>query len=218
MAAVNTIQINFTIAVTMGFMAAYSGPDAVAGFGIGTRLEYLMPPISFGLGAPLVALVGTNVGANQHARALKIAFIGGVVGFAVAEAIGATAAIWPHAWLALFTSDPHIISIGSRYLRTVGPFYGFFGLGISMYFASQGAGKLSWPLIGGLVRMIVAVGGGWIVLRVTGSTSLLLVVYASGMLLYGVIIASSVAAGTWFRSDDFEGSSRPNLLQASLNR
>ena len=44
--------------------------------------------------------------------------------------------------------------------------------------------------------MIVAVGGGWIVLGVTGSTSLLLVVYAGGMLLYGAIIASSVAAGT----------------------
>ena len=118
-----------------------------------------------------MALVGTNIGANQHARALKIALIGGAVGFAVAEAIGATAAIWPDAWLALFTRDPHIISIGSRYLRTVGPFYGFLGLGVSMYFASQGAGRLSWPLIGGLVRMIVAVGGGWIVLRVTGSTS-----------------------------------------------
>jgi Na+-driven multidrug efflux pump len=198
-AAVNTIQINFTIAVTMGFMAAYAGPDAVAGFGIGTRLEYLMPPISFGLGAPLVALVGTNIGANQNTRALKIALIGGAVGFAVAEAIGATAAIWPHACLTLFTGDPHIVAIGTRYIRTVGPFYGFFGLGISMYFASQGAGRLSWPLIGGLARMIVALGGGWVVLRVTGSTSLLLLVYASGMLLYGTVIASSVAAGTWFR-------------------
>ncbi|MGY3489565.1 hypothetical protein ACVW1C_007448 [Bradyrhizobium sp. USDA 4011] len=162
------------------------------------RLEYLMPPISFGLGAPLVALVGTNIGANQNTRALKIALIGGAVGFAVAEAIGATAAIWPHAWLTLFTHDPHIVAIGTAYLRTVGPIYGFFGLGISMYFASQGAGRLSWPLIGGLLRVIVAVGGGWIVLRVTGSTSLLLVVYASGMLLYGTVIAWSVAAGSWF--------------------
>jgi putative MATE family efflux protein len=204
-AAVNTIQVNFTIAVTMGLMAAYAGPDAVAGFGIGTRLEYLMPPISFGLGAPLVALVGTNIGANQNTRALKIALIGGAVGFAVAEAIGATAAIWPHAWLTLFTSDPHIVAIGARYIRTVGPFYGFFGLGISMYFASQGAGRLSWPLIGGLVRMIVALGRGWIVLRVTGSTSLLLVVYASGMLLYGTVIASSVAAGAWFRCYGLRG-------------
>ncbi|MDH2384967.1 hypothetical protein [Bradyrhizobium sp. CER78] len=100
-------------------------------------------------------------------------------------------------------------------MRTVGPFYGFFGLGISMYFASQGAGRLSWPLIGSLVRMIVAVGGGWIVLRVTGSTSLLLVGYAGGMLLYSAIIASSVAAGTWFRSDDGKKLSRPDLSSAS---
>jgi putative MATE family efflux protein len=201
-AAVNTIQINVTIAVTMGFMAAYAGPDAVAGFGTGTRLEYLMPPISFGLGAPLVALVGTNVGAQQKKRALNIALVGGLVGFFVTEAIGATAAIWPRAWLTLFTQDPHIVAIGTQYLRTVGPFYGFFGLGISMYFASQGAGKLGWSLVGGLVRVLVAIGGGWIVLRVTGSTSLLLAVYAAGMFLYGIIIAVSVASGTWFSGDD----------------
>jgi Na+-driven multidrug efflux pump len=98
----------------------------------------------------------------------------------------------------LFTQDPKVVDIGTAYLRTVGPFYGFFGLGISMYFASQGAGKLGWALIGGLTRMIVALAGGWFVLRVTGSTSWLLAVYALGMLLYGTIIATSVAAGTWF--------------------
>ena len=85
-----------------------------------------------------MALVGTNVGAQQKKRALNIALVGGLVGFFVTEAIGATAAIWPRAWLTLFAQDPHIVAIGTQYLRTVGPFYGFFGLGISMYFASQG--------------------------------------------------------------------------------
>ena len=39
---------------------------------------------------------------------------------------------------------------GAAYLRTVGPAYGFFGLGLSLYFASQGAGRLVWPLLAGL--------------------------------------------------------------------
>src|SRR5262249_17682387 len=41
-----------------------AGVDAIT-----ARLEYLLVPLVFGLGAPLVALVGTNVGAGEHKRA-----------------------------------------------------------------------------------------------------------------------------------------------------
>ncbi|MEJ1976153.1 MAG: MATE family efflux transporter [Acetobacteraceae bacterium] len=198
-AAVNTIQINVTIAVTMAFVATHAGPGAVAGFGTGTRLEYLLPPLAFGLGAPLVALVGTNIGAGQTARALRIALIGGTLAFAMTEAIGVTAAIWPQGWLTLFGHDPEMLAVGTAYLHRVGPFYGFFGLGIALYFASQGAGRLGWPLVGGLARMVVALGGGWLVLRLTGSVAWLFAVYALGIFLYGVIIAVSVGSGAWFR-------------------
>ena len=37
------------------------------------RLEYLLVPLVFGLGAPLVAMVGTNIGAGQMKRALRVA-------------------------------------------------------------------------------------------------------------------------------------------------
>lgn len=39
-----------------------------------------------------------------------------------------------------------MIESGSRYLRIVGPVYGFFGSGLVLYFASQGAGRLLWPV------------------------------------------------------------------------
>ena len=199
-AAVNTIQINITIAVTMSFIAAYAGQAAVTGFATGARLEYLLPPLSFGLGAPLVALVGTNIGAGQIARARQIALIGGLVAFILTESIGVAAAIWPHAWLTLYTNDPEIIDAGTRYLHFVGPFYGFFGLGVSLYFASQGAGRLGWPLIAGLIRMSVTLGGGWLVLHATGSAEWLFAVYSLGMFLYGAVIATAVVAGSWSRA------------------
>ena len=60
-----------------------------------------------------------------------------------------------------------MIAAGSAYLRIVGPFYGFFGLGMALYFASQGAGALKWPLLAGLSRMVIAVGGGYLLLRAT---------------------------------------------------
>ena len=46
-------------------------------------------------------MVGTNIGAGQRARALRIALTGGAVAFALTEAVGLAAAIWPHAWLGL---------------------------------------------------------------------------------------------------------------------
>ena len=48
--------------------------SAIAGYGIGSRLEYMLVPIAFGVGAALTALVGTNIGAGQHARARRLAW------------------------------------------------------------------------------------------------------------------------------------------------
>ena len=156
-------------------------------------------PLVFGLGAPLVALVGTNIGAGQRARALRIALIGGGVAFVLTEAVGLAAAIWPAAWLGLFGHDPHMLETGTAYLRVVGPAYGFFGLGLSLYFASQGAGRLFWPLFAGLLRLIIAIGGGWIALRATGSLEWMFVALSAALVAYGVMLSAAVASGAWFR-------------------
>ncbi len=110
-------------------------------------MEYLLIPLAFGFGGPLVALVGTNMGAGNRDRALRAAWIGGWLCFGLTEAIGVAAALFPAAWLGLFDRDPEMIAAGSMYLRIVGPFFGFFGLGMALYFASQGAGALKWPLL-----------------------------------------------------------------------
>src|SRR3954452_7847195 len=93
--AVNTLQTTLTVALTTALVGAAGGPDAVAGYGTGARLEYLLIPLVFGLGAPMVALVGTNIGAGQEKRALRIALTGGALAFIVTEAVGVVAAIWP---------------------------------------------------------------------------------------------------------------------------
>ena len=61
-----------------------------------------------------------------------------------------------------------MLEAGATYLQTVGPFYGMFGLALSLYFASQGAGRLLWPLLGTVARLAIAALGGWLALRWTG--------------------------------------------------
>jgi putative MATE family efflux protein len=196
--SVTSLQTNVTIAVVTGLVASAAGTDAIAGFGTAVRLEYLLVPLVFGLGAPLVALVGTNIGAGNQERALRIAVIGGGLAFALTETIGLAAAIWPQAWLALFSAEPAMIEAGSAYLRIVGPSYGFFGLGLALYFASQGAGRLLWPLCSGFLRLLVAMGGGWLALHLTGSIDWLFAAVALGLVVYGATMAVAIRGGAWF--------------------
>jgi Na+-driven multidrug efflux pump len=94
---ISSIQTNVTIGLATALVASTAGIEAVAGFGTGARLEYLLIPLIFGLGAPIVALVGTNIGAGRQDRALRIAFTGGAIAFAMTETIGLAAAVWPEA-------------------------------------------------------------------------------------------------------------------------
>jgi putative MATE family efflux protein len=199
-AALTSTMTNLTIGLATAIVGRTAGPDAVAGFGTGARLEYLLVPLVFGFGAPLVALVGTNVGAGQQERALRVALAGGAIAFVLTETIGLAAAAWPTAWLGLFGSDPALLATGSAYLRAVGPFYGFFGLGMALYFASQGAGKLFWPVAAGVTRLAIATGGGWLAYRLTGSLSWLFAAMAAALAVYGVVITAAVASGAWFRA------------------
>ena len=196
-ASLTSVQTNLIIAFATALVASAAGPQAVAGYGTGARIEYLLIPLVFGLGAPLVAMVGTNIGAGQRDRALRIAFVGAAIAFAITEAIGIAAALWPTAWPALFSSDPRVIEAGSRYLRMVGPAYGFFGLGLALYFASQGAGRLFWPLSAGFLRMLVAIGGGWLALRLTNSLGWLFAAIALGLVLQGMTVLTAIMAGAW---------------------
>ncbi|HVE09595.1 MAG TPA: MATE family efflux transporter [Paraburkholderia sp.] len=198
LACLNPILTNTLIALTSAAVGAHAGIAALAGYATAARLEYLLMPIAFGLGAPMVALVGANIGAGQHERARHIALTGGAMAFVLCELVGVAAACWPHAWLLLFGANPQLLETGSIYLRIVGPFYGCFGLGFSLYFAAQGAGRLEWPLAAGALRLLVYAGGGALALRLTGSLPLFFALGAGAMFGYGAIVVWSVASGRWF--------------------
>jgi putative MATE family efflux protein len=194
---VSTVATNLAIVITTALVGGF-GTAAIAGYGTASRLEYLLVPLVFGFGAPLVAMVGTCMGAGQHERALRATWVGAGMAFAMAEAIGLWAAFFPRAWLSLFNSDPAMIEAGSLYLRTVGPVYGFFGLGLVLYFASQGAGRLLWPVIGNIARLAVAVAGGWLALRWSGGLTGVFFAQGVALVIYGLVNAWAIAGGAWF--------------------
>jgi putative MATE family efflux protein len=196
-AALVTVATNLTIAIATGLVGSF-GPAAIAGYGTASRLEYLLIPLVFGLGGPLVAMVGTSIGAGRRERALRVAWIGAAIAAGICELIGICAALFPHAWLSLFGSDQAMIDAGSRYMHVVGPAYGLFGLGMALYFASQGAGRVLWTLLANIARLIIAAGGGWLALRWTGNLTGVFVALAVALATFGLINAAAVASGVWF--------------------
>ena len=66
----------------------------------------------------------------------------------------------PDLWSGLFTTDPAVRAAANLYLRWAGPGFAFVGLGLSLYFASQGSGKVLTPVLAGTVRLWVILAGG----------------------------------------------------------
>ena len=195
--AVSSVATNVAIAVCTALVGAF-GPAAIAGYGTGARLEYLLVPLVFGLGGPLVAMVGTSIGAGHRERALRATWVGAWLAFVLTEAVGLAAALFPQAWLRLFDHDPAMLDAGTRYLQTVGPCFGFFGLGLVLYFASQGAGRLLWPVLGNGVRLLIAAAGGWLLVRAGFGLNAVFLAQALALVGYGLFNAAAIAGGAWF--------------------
>jgi Na+-driven multidrug efflux pump len=195
--SLNTVLTNLNIAILTGLVGPF-GTFALAGYGMGVRLEYLQIPIVFGFGSALVTMVGTNVGAGNMARAQRIAWVGAGLAAAVTGSIGLGGALFPELWLGLFSTDATMLAIGTTYLRIVGPTYGFFGLGLALYFASQGAGRLLWPLLAGMLRLLIAAGGGWLAVHwFGGGLAVLFIAIAVALTLFGLTVAVAIQAGAW---------------------
>lgn len=193
--AAGTVVANLTVVVATGLVGRF-GRDAIAGYGLASRLDYLLIPLLFALGTASVTLVGASVGAGRHARAREIAWTGVLLSMLVTGTIGAAAALFPQAWMHLFTRDPGVVAAGAAYLVRVAPVYALFGAGMSIYFASQGAGRMAWPFAAGVTRLalVIAAGGWWTGIG-HGSLDGLFWIVAASYLVFGAINAAALAGG-----------------------
>lgn len=150
---------------------------------------------------PLTRMVATNMGAGQHERALRATWTGAAVVAILTGVIGIVAAFAPGLWMDLFSTDPAVLAIGSSYLRVVGVCYSLFGLGLALFFVSQGAGRMFWPLAGSVARLVVVAFGGWLAVHVWQvPASGFFMVIAAGFVIYAVMIAGAIRLGTWVRA------------------
>lgn len=195
-ACLSPFQTVITILILTRLVAQF-GTDALAGYGIGTRLEFLLVPIAFAVGVASVPLVGMAIGAGLVARAREAAWTAAAVAAALLGALGLAVVLAPGLWTLHFTQVPAVIDSAALYFLWAGPAYAFFGLGLSLYFSSLGAGKATGPVLAGTLRMvIVAVGGAALAWAQTPPWSIFALV-AMGMVAYGLATAWVVRRTPW---------------------
>jgi Na+-driven multidrug efflux pump len=174
------------------------GVAALAGYGIGVRLEFMLVPLAFGIGSGLTTLVGVASGAHDWKRAVRVAWIGGLIAAGALGVCGWIVALVPEGWARLFTSDPQVVAATVSYITHVAPFYCLFGLGMTLSFASQGAGRMTAPFVAGITRLIVATVGGWFAVEVLGwGLSGVFTAIAVGMVCFGSLIAGPLVLRPW---------------------
>ncbi len=197
LASVSPFLTIASIMIVNGLVSRY-GDAMVAGYGIGSRLEFLLIPMVFGFGSAMNTMVGMAVGAGDIKRAEHIAFVGGGTAAAITGIVGLTLAIFPQAWMGLFTDDAATLAAGAMYLQYSGWAFAFQGMGLSLYFASQGAGTVVWPVAANFIRFGVGAGGAALAALVFNlSAGWIFASLALGMALYGIVTAASIWLGAW---------------------
>jgi Na+-driven multidrug efflux pump len=195
-------------------MIAVFGTVALAAVGIGARLEYVLATIAFSVGIGSVPMIGVAIGAGRIARARRIAWTTGLVAFVVVGMLASAVALFPDPWVRLFIESAEAHASSRQFLRTVGPFYAFIGLGSAMYFSSQGAGNVLGPVLAQTARLIFIMLGGWYLTSQTASAESFFSLTATSMVLLGLLSCAAVAFTRWGpRTSDANGS--PSFARAA---
>jgi putative MATE family efflux protein len=171
--------------------AGVLGATSLAAFGAAVRLEYLLYPLNFSMGAAVLAMMGSNIGARQFGRAARIAWIALGLSAGAMACVSLLAIAAPGLWMGLFSSDAKILADGALYLAIVGLAYPFVA-GTLLNSAFQSTRQPQWPLTAMSCRLAVVVLGGWIAVEIlhTGLTGIAVVTALGLVTMGGVLIGA----------------------------
>ncbi len=195
-ACLSPFQSVATVIIVTGLVAR-AGVEALAGYAIGSRLEFLLIPIAFGIGVAAVPMVGMAIGAGDVARARRVAWTSGAVSAVLLGVVGLVVTVAPNLWSGMFTTQAGVLDAAARYLRSAGPAFPFFGLGLTLYFASQGSGKVLGTVLAGTARLLVVIAGGWWLVAQQASDTAMFVLVGVSMVVYGIGSVVAIYLTAW---------------------
>jgi Na+-driven multidrug efflux pump len=154
-AAMNMMTVTLGIFIVTWFVGKF-GREAVAAFGVGTRIEQIALLPVMGLNVSTLALTAQNYGAERIDRIRQVLSVSLRYGFLLAATGTVAALTFTSELMRLFTRDPSVLAIGIRYLRIeafVFPAYVLLYICVS---SMQGIKRPLFALWIGLYRQIAA--------------------------------------------------------------
>jgi putative MATE family efflux protein len=193
-AAMNMMTVTLGIFIITWFVGKF-GQEAVAAYGIATRVEQIALLPVMGLNISTLALTAQNFGAGQIDRIRQVLTVSLRYGFMLAISGTAAALIFTDELMQFFTRDPAVVAVGIRFLRIeafVFPAYVLLYICVS---AMQGIKRPAFALWIGLYRQIAGpflvfhilttvlgwgiMGIWWGIFTVTWSAAAIVVVYVT---------------------------------------
>lgn len=189
----NIIATSSWIAL-MRIMSVF-GSAVIAGYTIAIRLVIFALMPSWGLSNAASTLVGQNLGAGKPERAEKSVWIAGRINMIVMGIIGLLFVIIPQIFIRFFINDEAVIIIGIEGLRIVSLGFVFYGLGMVLMNAINGAGDTITPIRLNLISF-------WIIeIPLAYLLAIILGAHQQGVFFAIIIAESSLTflAFLWFR-------------------
>ena len=190
------LQSVLTILIFTKIIAGF-GTETLAGYGMGSRLEFLLIPIAFAFGVASVPMVGMAIGAGLVTRARQVAWTAGAAAGLSVGLVGLIVAAKPALWVSLFTRDPGVTAAANSYFAWAGPAFGFFGVGTCLYFASQGAARVGGPVLASTLRLVMVGIGGWWLASIHAPAWTLFALVGAAMIAFGLSTAASIRLTHW---------------------
>ncbi len=133
--------------IFMARLVSDYGSDAIAGYTIAIRLIIFCLMPAWGLSNAAATLVGQNLGANQPERAAASVWKTAKYNAIFMGTISVLFIIAAPFFVALINDQPAVVETGSKALRIIGIGYIFYGVGMVMINAFNGAGDSRTPTI-----------------------------------------------------------------------
>ena len=190
------LQSVLTILIFTKILAGF-GTETLAGYGMGSRLEFLLIPIAFAFGVASVPMVGMAIGAGLVTRARRVAWTAAAAAGLSVGLVGLIVAVDPALWVSMFTRDPGVTAAANSYFAWAGPAFGFFGMGTCLYFASQGAAKVVGPVLASTLRLLMVGIGGWWLASIDAPAWTLFALVGAAMIVFGLTTAASIRLTRW---------------------
>ncbi len=175
-------------------MIARFGPEAVAGFGVASRVESMMLVIFYAMSSTIGPFVGQNFSAGNEPRILRALWLCAVFCIASGVVIAIALALFSGQIAGLFSDNPEVVSVTRLFLWVVPVSYGTYGMVMVMNASFNGIGNPMPAVWISVARMLV----------------LYIPLAFAGMHLYGVVgifaayavanVLSGIGAYLWARA------------------